>query len=120
MSSTQERAEHIMKQMFPKGVEQERARLYTAQQYFPSEQSPAGTAAGTPIQRSVSESEFADSIEAEKARDDTPQQRDEPMEDQPAEETATVQSTTTLLASTDSHTLQADTQAVPGTASTET
>ena len=91
--NTQERADHIMKQMFPKGVELERARLYGAQQYFPSDQSQAGTTASTPAQRAVSESEPAQSVEPEKARDDSPQQQDEVMKDAPAavEETGSVE-----------------------------
>ncbi|KIW07943.1 hypothetical protein, variant [Verruconis gallopava] len=79
--NTQERADHILKHMFPKGVEQERARLDTAQRYFPSDHSQTGTGASTPVDRAATESEHADSVEPEKSRDDTPQQQDETKED---------------------------------------
>jgi hypothetical protein len=117
--STQERADHIMKQMFPRGVEQEKARLYTAQQYFPSDQSPAGTAATSPVQRSISQSELAESIEPEKGRDDTPQQRDDPMEDRPAEEVATTKSTAAPSTSAESRIDQANPQVASAPVSTE-
>jgi uncharacterized coiled-coil protein SlyX len=85
-NNTQQRSAHIMQQMFPKGIEQERTRLYTAQQYFPSERSQADTVSSTPAHHAISESEPAVSDESEKMRDDSPHQHDEPMEDTPAVE----------------------------------
>jgi hypothetical protein len=117
-SNTQERSEHIMNQMFPKGVDHERARLFAAQQYFPSDQSQAGTAATTPVDRTVPETVTENSVEPEKARDDTPQQRDEVMVDRPVEGTIMVKSTTAPVASMRSHTIQEETQAAPVPAST--
>jgi hypothetical protein len=81
--NTQERSDQIMKQMFPKGLDQERVRLQTAQQYFPQDQS-TDTAMSTPVQRTIDESEATGSEAPGKGRDDSPQQLDTPMKDAPA------------------------------------
>lgn len=85
MGSPQDRSDHIMKQMFPKGVEQDKARM---QQYFSAEQSPAESASATPADR-----EFTDSVEPETAGGDTPQQRMDTMEDRVAEDKASAKPT---------------------------
>jgi hypothetical protein len=73
--NTQERTGHIMKGMFPRGIDEARARLKTAQQYFSSEQSQAGTSASTPTQNAVNESEVIEGMEVDRARGDSPQQQ---------------------------------------------
>ena len=68
-SNIQERADHIMKQMFPKGIEQERTRLHTAQQYFNPDQNTLGSQI----------------TESDKARDDSPQQDEQFEKERPKE-----------------------------------
>jgi len=78
MSSTQERTNHILKQMFPNGMDEQRARLYTSEQYFPASHSPAESKSG------ITQSETPQSGDSEeRSRETSEGDGDERMEDRP-------------------------------------
>jgi hypothetical protein len=77
-TSTQEKRNHIMRQMFPNGVNEERGRLYTAEQYFPRN-------TDSPSDGKPSMSRSDGSAESERgSRGSSEGDGDERMEDSPA------------------------------------
>ncbi|KAF2436571.1 hypothetical protein EJ08DRAFT_691734 [Tothia fuscella] len=66
-TSTQEKRKHIMRQMFPNGVDEQRGRLYSAEQYFPhhNHSPPAIQASTSRSDMSISDRGSLGSFEAE-------------------------------------------------------
>lgn len=116
-SESQERARDIMRQMFPHGVAEERGKLYTAQQYFPSDRSRTEQQQRTQDQRIIPESELdGDSPEPSKSREPSRDKEDAHIVDQahtseiPVADVATVPTETAApVSTTESQTLDNDT-----------
>jgi hypothetical protein len=115
-TSTQEKRNHIMRKMFPNGVNEERGRLYTAEQYFPRN-------TDSPSEPKPSMSRSDGSAESERgSRGSSDGDGDETMEDSHPNEEERVrrpveerikQVIPDSMPTTQSHTLEASAQVTP-------